>query len=177
MLSLYIILWLASWDGLGVCTHDTLVNSSTATKVIVCACSNGYCACCSFLVTPKWGHLYQRHVLFFSCAQFEKAAKCYGEDPQKTQADEFFTVFSMFLNSFLEAKVDNDRFQKQREEEEKRQKLEATVSKGLSWRLMAGKGLFEGLGARSPTHCINPYGIGYSFTKPHNEAIILNCGW
>lgn len=64
---------------------------------------------------------------FICFTQFEKVTKCYGEDPKRIQPEEFFGVFSTFLNSFLEAKIDNDRFIKQKEEEEKRIKMEQTV--------------------------------------------------
>ena len=60
--------------------------------------------------------------------QFEKVAKCYGEDPKKCQPEEFFGVFSTFVTSFLDAKIDNDRFLKQKEEEEKRARMETMVS-------------------------------------------------
>lgn len=44
------------------------------------------------------------------------------------QPDEFFGIFDLFLSSFAEAKADNERFRRQKEEEEKRQKMESQVS-------------------------------------------------
>lgn len=51
----------------------------------------------------------------------------FGEEPQKMQPDEFFTIFETFLTTFTEAKLENERFRRQKEEEEKRQKIEAQV--------------------------------------------------
>lgn len=44
------------------------------------------------------------------------------------QPDEFFGIFDLFLVSFTEARTDNEKFRRQKEEEEKRIKLEAQVS-------------------------------------------------
>jgi dishevelled associated activator of morphogenesis len=44
--------------------------------------------------------------------------KFFGED--YTQIDEFFSIFDQFLNSFLEAKAENESLRKRREEEGKK---------------------------------------------------------
>ena len=59
--------------------------------------------------------------------QYEKVCKSYGEDP-KIQPDEFFGIFDLFLTSFMEANLENDRLRRQKDEEEKRAKMEEKVS-------------------------------------------------
>lgn len=59
--------------------------------------------------------------------QFDKVCKSFGEDPKKSQPDEFFGVFDLFLQSFTDARLENERFKKQKEEEKKREKLEEKV--------------------------------------------------
>ncbi len=61
------------------------------------------------------------------CFQYEKAVKYFGEDPHKTQPDEFFGVFAQFISSFYDAVVENERFKKLKEDEERRAKLELQV--------------------------------------------------
>ena len=53
--------------------------------------------------------------------------KSFGEDPKQMQPDEFFGVFDMFLNSFTDARLENDRIKRVKEEEEKRAKMEEKV--------------------------------------------------
>ena len=53
--------------------------------------------------------------------------KSFGEDPQKMQPDEFFGMFDQFVASFNDARVENQKFRKQKEEEEKRARLEIQV--------------------------------------------------
>ncbi len=53
--------------------------------------------------------------------------KSFGEDPQKIQPDEFFGMFDQFITSFNDARVENERFRKQKEDEERRAKMEAQV--------------------------------------------------
>lgn len=60
--------------------------------------------------------------------KFVKSVKLFGEDTQKSTPEEFFGVFSEFLQSYADAKVDIENFRKQREQEEKRAKIEAEVS-------------------------------------------------
>ena len=60
--------------------------------------------------------------------QFAKSLELFGEEPKKMQPDEFFGIFDLFLVSFTEARTDNEKFRRQKEEEEKRIKLEAQVS-------------------------------------------------
>ena len=42
--------------------------------------------------------------------------------------DEFFGIFELFLVSFSDARLDNERLRRLKEEDEKRQKREAQVS-------------------------------------------------
>lgn len=61
--------------------------------------------------------------------RFEKAVKLFGEDPTNAQPDEFFGVFDSFLNSFVEARQDNENMKRRHEEEEKRAKQEEQLKK------------------------------------------------
>ena len=49
----------------------------------------------------------------------------FGEE--KSQPEEFFGTFDQFLTAFQDARVDNERFKKMKEEEEKRAKMETQV--------------------------------------------------
>jgi len=44
------------------------------------------------------------------------------------QPDEFFGIFELFLVSFADARLDNERLRRLKAEDEKRQKMEAQVS-------------------------------------------------
>ena len=44
------------------------------------------------------------------------------------QPDEFFGIFDIFLSAFADARVENEKIRRQREEDEKRAKMEAQVS-------------------------------------------------
>lgn len=59
--------------------------------------------------------------------RFDRAVRLFGEDGSVIQPDEFFGIFDSFLNSFTEARQDNENFKKRQEEEEKRAKQEAEV--------------------------------------------------
>ena len=59
--------------------------------------------------------------------QFEQVVVLFGEDPKSTQPEEFFGIFSAFLTSVHDAKIENLQFQRQKEEEEKRAKREIEV--------------------------------------------------
>ncbi|XP_064600215.1 disheveled-associated activator of morphogenesis 1-like [Liolophura sinensis] len=61
--------------------------------------------------------------------KFETVTKAYGEDPVSSEPDEFFGIFDTFLTSFAEAKRENERIKKQREEEAKRARLEEQLRK------------------------------------------------
>ena len=65
---------------------------------------------------------------FYQTFQFEKVVKNYGEDSSKMQPDEFFGIFDIFLSAFADARVENEKIRRQREEDEKRAKMEAQVS-------------------------------------------------
>lgn len=59
--------------------------------------------------------------------QFLRAVKHFGEDASKIQPDEFFGIFDQFLQSFSEARQENENMRKRKEEEERRAKMEAQV--------------------------------------------------
>ena len=58
--------------------------------------------------------------------QYETMLKAFGEEPA-VQPDEFFGIFDTFLNSFSDARLENEKMRKQKEEEEKRSKMEEQV--------------------------------------------------
>ena len=65
----------------------------------------------------------------FPCyLQYEKVLKAFGEDLKKVQADEFFGTFDQFLAYFCEAKIENRRHRRMKEEEAKRASFEEQVS-------------------------------------------------
>jgi hypothetical protein len=55
--------------------------------------------------------------------------RLFGEDGSIIQPDEFFGIFDQFLVQFSEARNDNENFKKRAEEEEKRIRQEAEVSR------------------------------------------------
>ena len=59
--------------------------------------------------------------------QFENVCQFFGEDAQQNKPDEFFGLVDAFLSSMSEAKAENIRIKKQKEEEEKRAALEEQV--------------------------------------------------
>jgi len=54
--------------------------------------------------------------------------RLFGEEPNATQLDEFFSTFEQFLVALSDARMDNENNRKKREEDEKRAKQEAEVS-------------------------------------------------
>ncbi|XP_033627893.1 disheveled-associated activator of morphogenesis 1-A-like isoform X2 [Asterias rubens] len=54
-----------------------------------------------------------------------KIIKQFGEDPTKMMPEEFYSTFDVFIQSFIEAKIDNENMRKRQEEEEKRARIEA----------------------------------------------------
>jgi len=62
------------------------------------------------------------------CLQYEKVLKAFGEDVKKVQADEFFGTFDQFISYFCEAKIENRRQRRMKEEEVKRASFESQVS-------------------------------------------------
>ncbi len=62
-----------------------------------------------------------------SVLQFLKAVKHFGEDAEKMQPDEFFGIFDQFLQSFAEARQENENMRRRKEEEERRARMEAQV--------------------------------------------------
>ena len=51
----------------------------------------------------------------------------FGEEPKKIQPDEFFGIFDQFLGALGEARLDNERLRRHREEEERRQRAETQL--------------------------------------------------
>ena len=61
--------------------------------------------------------------------QFESCQKCFGiNDGKIMQPDEFFGVFDNFISAMNDAREENERIKKQKEEEERRAQLEERVS-------------------------------------------------
>ncbi|XP_036437616.1 disheveled-associated activator of morphogenesis 1b isoform X1 [Colossoma macropomum] len=58
---------------------------------------------------------------------FLKAVKHFGEDAVKMQPDEFFGIFDQFLQSFAEARQENENMRRRKEEEERRARMEAQL--------------------------------------------------
>ena len=59
--------------------------------------------------------------------KYETLLKAFGENSADVQPDVFFGVFDTFLTAFGDAKTENDKMKRQKEEEEKRKKIEETV--------------------------------------------------
>ncbi|KAK2166761.1 hypothetical protein NP493_1306g00020 [Ridgeia piscesae] len=60
--------------------------------------------------------------------KYEKVLKAFGEDVKKVQADEFFGTFDQFISYFCEAKIENRRQRRMKEEEVKRASFESQQS-------------------------------------------------
>ncbi|KAG1964268.1 disheveled-associated activator of morphogenesis 1b isoform X2 [Pimephales promelas] len=58
---------------------------------------------------------------------FLKAVKHFGEDADKMQPDEFFGIFDQFLQSFADARQENENMRRRKEEEERRARMEAQL--------------------------------------------------
>uniref|UniRef100_A0A8C2DJV9 Dishevelled associated activator of morphogenesis 1b n=1 Tax=Cyprinus carpio TaxID=7962 RepID=A0A8C2DJV9_CYPCA len=58
---------------------------------------------------------------------FLKVVKHFGEDADKMQPDEFFGIFDQFLQSFAEARQENENMRRRKEEEERRARMEAQL--------------------------------------------------
>ncbi|XP_066532125.1 disheveled-associated activator of morphogenesis 1b isoform X1 [Hoplias malabaricus] len=58
---------------------------------------------------------------------FMKSVKHFGEDTGKMQPDEFFGIFDQFLQSFSEARQENENMRRRKEEEERRARMEAQL--------------------------------------------------
>ncbi|KAK3092739.1 hypothetical protein FSP39_006760 [Pinctada imbricata] len=61
--------------------------------------------------------------------KFEGACQSFGEDPVQSNPEEFFGLVDSFLTSMSEAKAENIRIKKQKEEEEKRAALEEQLKR------------------------------------------------
>ncbi|XP_051500628.1 disheveled-associated activator of morphogenesis 1-like isoform X1 [Myxocyprinus asiaticus] len=58
---------------------------------------------------------------------FLKTVKHFGEDSNKMQPDEFFGIFDQFLQSFAEARQENENMRRRKEEEERRARMEVQL--------------------------------------------------
>ncbi|XP_051951541.1 disheveled-associated activator of morphogenesis 1-like isoform X2 [Xyrauchen texanus] len=56
-----------------------------------------------------------------------KTVKHFGEDSDKMQPDEFFGIFDQFLQSFGEARQENENMRRRKEEEERRARMESQL--------------------------------------------------
>uniref|UniRef100_A0A8C9TMZ9 Dishevelled associated activator of morphosis 1 n=1 Tax=Scleropages formosus TaxID=113540 RepID=A0A8C9TMZ9_SCLFO len=56
-----------------------------------------------------------------------RALRHFGEDDGKMQPDEFFGIFDQFLQSFAEAKQENENLRRRKEEEQRRAQMEAQL--------------------------------------------------
>ena len=52
----------------------------------------------------------------------------FGEDPARTTPEDLFGTFDLFLQSFHEAKTDNENLRKKKDDDERRAKREKEVS-------------------------------------------------
>ncbi|KAK6182752.1 hypothetical protein SNE40_010364 [Patella caerulea] len=68
--------------------------------------------------------------------KFDMVVKAFGEDPTSIQPEEFCGVFDMFLTSFNDAQVENDKLRQQKMEEEKRSKLEDQLKREREKRIL-----------------------------------------
>ena len=59
--------------------------------------------------------------------QYETTLSKFSEDPKKTQPEDFFGSFDTFITSMNDAKNENEKFKKLKEEEEKRKQMEEQV--------------------------------------------------
>ncbi|XP_041469305.1 disheveled-associated activator of morphogenesis 1-A-like isoform X2 [Lytechinus variegatus] len=78
--------------------------------------------------------------------KFEKVAKSFGEDPTKITPEELFGTFDLFLQSFHEAKTDNENIRKKKEEDERRAKREKEMSDKRKNKKLPGKNKGNGDG-------------------------------
>ena len=68
--------------------------------------------------------------------KYEKAAKAFAEDPKSVQPDEFFSMFDAFVTSFMDAKEENARFKREKEQEAKRIKAEEKMKQDRALQAM-----------------------------------------
>lgn len=59
--------------------------------------------------------------------QYDKVVALFGEDPKKFQPNDFFGIFTEFIEMFNNAYKDNEKRRKKKELEEKRRKIEQQV--------------------------------------------------
>lgn len=61
--------------------------------------------------------------------KFKETVKSFGDNADDSKPDDFFGIIDTFINSLNEAKLENERIKQQKEEEEKRAKLEEQMKK------------------------------------------------
>ncbi|XP_065343760.1 disheveled-associated activator of morphogenesis 1 [Cloeon dipterum] len=77
--------------------------------------------------------------------RFERVVRLFGEEPNSTQLDEFFSNFEQFLVALSDARMDNENNRRKREEDEKRAKQEAELKKRTMERKQSREGVLSGL--------------------------------
>lgn len=87
-----------------------------------------------------------KDVLVEAKAKFERVAMSFGEDPARTTPEDLFGTFDLFLQSFHEAKTDNENLRKKKEDDERRAKREKEMSESRKKKKPSGKGKGKGDG-------------------------------
>ncbi|KAK7103370.1 disheveled-associated activator of morphogenesis 1-like [Littorina saxatilis] len=72
--------------------------------------------------------------------KYGSVLKAFCEEPNQVQPDVFFGVFDTFLQSFGDAKTENEKIRRQKEEEEKRKKIEEEMKKEREKRMLLRRG-------------------------------------
>nr|XP_011446761.2 disheveled-associated activator of morphogenesis 1-A isoform X1 [Crassostrea gigas]XP_011446762.2 disheveled-associated activator of morphogenesis 1-A isoform X1 [Crassostrea gigas]XP_011446763.2 disheveled-associated activator of morphogenesis 1-A isoform X1 [Crassostrea gigas]XP_011446764.2 disheveled-associated activator of morphogenesis 1-A isoform X1 [Crassostrea gigas]XP_011446765.2 disheveled-associated activator of morphogenesis 1-A isoform X1 [Crassostrea gigas]XP_011446766.2 dishe len=61
--------------------------------------------------------------------KFDSVCEFFGEDPSQNKPEDFFGIIDSFLTAMADAKAENERIKRQKEEEEKRQALEESLKR------------------------------------------------
>ncbi|XP_069494990.1 disheveled-associated activator of morphogenesis 1 isoform X1 [Ambystoma mexicanum] len=80
-----------------------------------------------FITVASFGFSDVEDLLTESKELFTKSVKHFGEDTGKMQPDEFYGIFDQFLQAFSEAKLENEKMKKRKEEDERRARMEAQL--------------------------------------------------
>ncbi|KAL4238139.1 Dishevelled associated activator of morphogenesis 2 [Mactra antiquata] len=75
--------------------------------------------------------------------KYEYCQKCFGLGESTSQPDEFFGIFDSFLSAMSEARCENERIKRQKEEEEKRAQLEEKLKKEREQRALKKGGTLQ----------------------------------
>ncbi|ESO96460.1 hypothetical protein LOTGIDRAFT_159871 [Lottia gigantea] len=68
--------------------------------------------------------------------KYDMVVKAFGEDPTAMQPEEFCGIFDSFLNYFNDAQIENEKFRQQKQEEDKRSKMEEQLKKDREKRIL-----------------------------------------